>query len=532
MASFDNLPFEIFAEIFSYLDLNDLFNFRLVCKQMNQIVHNYRPKELNFVDSTDVWFYENRPIDLKSKLDSFKVFILNFSIFDISCLKHLKISLNGRNKFKHNLKFLSNFNMLNSLEICHLTCMDDCVDDALILPNLRSFYLNMYSSLSYPITIDTPNLQAFSIQVNSKDKIIIKHPSSIRYLQVAYDTNDNTQFVTQFTNLIHLVCKSSHLKSEIFSFFSRLNTLQVDNFSSYMHRFFDVDFDSVKQLLVYKIQNKIDNLNVYYRNILVSNYEQLEEVARQMGTCDHFYNYLKFYERLIDGIDTKEVKFANIITEEQTEIPIDFFVKFPNIQILSIGNHHGRRQSNIREDTLIDFVYQCKSLKSIRIFCQLPQLFYDRLPFVSNLTELEIKIPSTKKLTFTFLNNIRYLKNFITWSAMTEYEDLEWSNWPHLKLFEIKLNRKIIRIGKKVVNGQVFYNIYMCKKLGINYLTNFNANELAERLNFIKTRIFELKEAKAKEPKQPRRKKPKIDFEMLRRFLFVDNSSDESFDED
>ena len=116
----NNLAIELYFHIFEYLNIEDLFNLRLVCAKFESVLREFRIKELVFYQSNNSleyrrrWFYINQPISQNYLIKHLSLF--NSSIFDLSFLKYLKIDLlEGSCKFK--LKDLQKLNHLEDLGI-------------------------------------------------------------------------------------------------------------------------------------------------------------------------------------------------------------------------------------------------------------------------------------------------------------------------------------------------------------------------------------------------------------------------------
>ena len=122
----DNLPLELYHNIFSYADIYDLFNLRLLNKKFKLILSHYRIKELivfnpqsvfnlseqsrfpsqhrNFVRYKSVWFNSDRPKNFLNLVDESKAFLLknpaDSPLFSLKFLRRLKVDhFKGRSTF-------------------------------------------------------------------------------------------------------------------------------------------------------------------------------------------------------------------------------------------------------------------------------------------------------------------------------------------------------------------------------------------------------------------------------------------------
>lgn len=105
-----NLPDEIFKYyLFNYLDLNDVWNLRLVCKKFYFIVNMYRIEELCLI--------RQQPVKLQNRLDCSKQYDLLVHPSKILInLKYLKIDY----FYDIKLEVLNKYTKLQILEIMHL----------------------------------------------------------------------------------------------------------------------------------------------------------------------------------------------------------------------------------------------------------------------------------------------------------------------------------------------------------------------------------------------------------------------------
>jgi hypothetical protein len=405
----------IYEVILSYLNIRDLFNLSLVNKKFKLIVNNYEIKEIQilnlfeFANSNEKinvnYFYTNRSSDYKNLIyyqfinyRTNKIMnsssILNSSIFNFRSLKIIRI-LFRQNVFKKRKEDLDSdldLNLINKLgnqleylELINLHQTYLTNTTKLILPKLKVF-----SCFNFPVKSKNNNLQIIAPQLKALavcglDDWKIEYPQSIEHLKIKKITeeikllkclkvieientyhNDFNSYLSSFPNLKKIKYLSIKYQSELGSdkqIFSRLPLNKIKLFTNDIHQ---------TKLKDSRYFNKPKNIE-----IAIQNYDLIDLNS----------NYLKIidYNELMNLVDYK--------------IPIDFFQKFINIQEININ---GQIKN---EDNLIKFIYNCKNLFKLEFHnTSLGQEFYDKLPIISSIVELEIEEDKEKELNMEFIN--------------------------------------------------------------------------------------------------------------------------------
>ena len=248
----ESLPLELYSILFSYVDINDLFSLRLLNKNFNYIVSQYRIEELVVFDSwifkitrryfrrqarctgKSNWFFRNLPKNYLRLVDTTELFILkepaHSALFCLKFLKRLKVDYCIFRPFR--LKHVNHFNRLEQLEI---VIGNESDGDQLHLPNLQVLCIAVCSleeaalSIDAVLSIDAAKLVAvcfgrYDYHSTSPGNFEFKHPLSVTYLK----TGRYHSSILAFSNLQNLeISREAHFDPTVLSKFADLKELTV-----------------------------------------------------------------------------------------------------------------------------------------------------------------------------------------------------------------------------------------------------------------------------------------------------------------
>lgn len=445
----DNLPIEVYHfYLFSYLDIDDILDLRLISKNFYRIIKSYDIKELSFfrddlipiysIDRKN-WFTTTKSTKHKSRLAISKLFLLKKPSKNLLNLKYLTIK-----DFDHLLIKLEDLNKFTKLQILDLEEVDSCSNSFLRLPDLKALSMNINSRGFGNLLIDTPNLHSLSICHRNKDLKIMdiikfEHPLSIRYLQVSnYDNK-----LSIFKNLELL---------ELFKFYNYSN-LRMDDL---------LQFKNLKKLKIVAELLKVDKLKELFKSKnnleIVLDGVKIKEISKfddykkgkHNNHCD-FKFQINNYDDLEDNLEfVTYVNYNDLIRLLSNKQPSDLFNKYTNIQKIKI------KSKVENEKSLINFINNCFNLNYL-ITCEssLSQEFYDLLPEISSLFCLTIESEDIK-LNFEFVSKISYLTFFYADQDVLIDSNINFNNLKYLKQFQFQIENYKIALHK---NGNS-YSVY------------------------------------------------------------------------
>ena len=415
----DKLPLELFYHLFEYLDLDELFNLRLTCKEFNEMLKEFRIRELRFFDPNiktyDVikirkrnWFYSNQLVNPNNLINISKSFILNPTLFNVNHLKRLKIygfgnSINYKsdkycypdkdNDFKlvcsrFNLQTINKFNQLEHLEM-QLGVLVESIH--LELTNLKILKIYLPKNFDSFIEINAPILQALKLSLyqNAFELIKFCHPQSVQYLSI----NVYNSYFLIFKNITCLVSYFAHkLDSNVLSNYTRLNELH-----------FQADYENVLAKIVQ--QNLNNGLKIYMSGVRLVDGKIIDDVFKNNEESFLFKNYSNL-EDCLDFI--YKINYSKSMRLVNTLLP-DFFKKLNNIKEIYIDSKVND------QNNFIQFIEQCQNLTRIAINnSELNQLFYGNLPSICSIDRLCINEAKKVNLNFKFINRMFNLIDFDT----------------------------------------------------------------------------------------------------------------------
>ena len=491
----NNLPVEIYHNIFQFLNLNDLLNLRLVSKRIEFILKGYRIKELNIYNANErsaiqkkSWWFTNQSIE--HSIDTSKLLLMKSSLFNIK-LKRLRIILPGE-KLDFNIDLLlgeelSKFDQIEHLEISLHRINLKQRNIKFSLPNLKVLQMQLGQELRTCIELETPNLKAIGIKFvgdNSFGFIKFNYPLSIQHLNL---TLFNNEYLI-LKNLVYLVCDSTtNLNSKVIENYENLKELHYDYDPS---RRFEDSFVCAKQdLKIYKkgvllldggefIKSSSDSIRFSPDNLrlIMNNYSNSSPISDSLD-CMKMLEYAK----LIKFIKNKELIYS---------LPLDFFERF-NIEVIYVRNI-------IKDQNqLIQFVQKCKNLSYLNFQnTRLKQAFFDELPRVSSLNRLDINENKAFCLVnYNFIGRMFNLIKFETNKLLKLTEEINLNQLHRLKEFKYRTKNCAV-FFKKVARDHYFIPNYT--KYGlfhggmqfselINWSNNLNNESLEPKAKKMRT---------------------------------------------
>lgn len=396
------LPIELFHHIFGYLNLIDLANCKLVNKLFYENVNEFKIKELSCFPFTktwlsvrsywshnySIWFYINKPIKRNNLLlANYKCSILKTPSLNLNFLKYLSVLYCSNNEF--NLSDLMNFDRLEVLMI-DLANYENEKYTKLKLKKLIS--LRICPSDYVAIEIEAPMLEALYCLDLKNLKII--YPRTLKYLKtIEYSTE-----LSLYNNLECLTLVYSN----------GLNTFNSENFPKLTK--LQVILDDGADEMINLITNKKadENLKIYSNGIFVSNGSELID-SENFDLSVNLKNYDKSFP-VLEWIN--QIGYNELMNSNNQQIPADFFKKYCNIVGIKI---YGKV---INQNNLIQFIRNCKVLRELSIVdSELDQQFYDQLPTISLLDNLEISREHSESfidVKFDFILKMNHLMFFTT----------------------------------------------------------------------------------------------------------------------
>lgn len=461
----DKIPIEFYHNhLFSYLDIKDLSNLKLVSKNFKKIIESYDILELSVLDdfsnasSKENWFSTTKSTKLTNLVYSSISYVPKNSSNNFLNLRHLRINFYG----PINLKYLSTFIKLQILEVKAVILISP--NQLLNLPYLESLSLGFLNDFfeSACLTFDTFNLRNLAVYQDSSLNLInriiaFKNPLSICSLRLSkFDKN-----ALIFKNLECLELEYlDGLVTVDLEMFKKLNKLRI--FSCHEN------FDDLKNIF----QSKKNDLQVVLSGVKLNDVGKIEEY-KQCNSYKNIHNkmfcfQMDNYNDLEDDLNFIKVLNAELVCKLFHNLPADLFSKYTNIQELRI-------RSNVDEDQLICFIKKCSNLSHLKVFeSSISQEFYEQLPEISLLSFLQVNIKEVVDLNFEFIKRMPYLRYLITDQCLLISENLRSIG---IKKIRFKLNDQLIDITKF---GSDQFSVDNPKNFGLPDKKHFKLNKLIQ----------------------------------------------------
>lgn len=370
----DSLPIELKFFIFDHLNLRELLQLRLLCKEYESMIRNYRVRELVFeIESSwrTTWFYTNRLVVRQNMIPNSRLALLKgaWPVLDFSSLQQLRIDCLTDDDVV-SLEDLNQLGQLQHLEIF----LNECVEEknrTLCLPNLKTLALQLRNEPE--IKIVAPKLEHF-FQDSRLKSLEIKHPLSIRFLSCIgpYDPD-----IEQFKNLEHFrIAYASGLNSAILSALPKLKRLNID-LAPHEEIFI------LNELIREKTELKRNSLRLYYKEVELTKFVFRFDFDEQSDLVWQMKNY----SLLANQISSTTCIDYLALMRSVGVLPKDFFERFINIQEVTVCG------PVIYRNSFLNFIQNCKNLSRLELQqSHLDQSDYDRLPEVCSVFDLKIQI--------------------------------------------------------------------------------------------------------------------------------------------
>lgn len=475
----DSLPINIYHNhLFSYLDLDDIMNLRLLNQRFNLIVKSYEIEELSFLDHSidyyinhkykDNWFSTTKSTKRRNLIDSSKLSLLKNPSTNLLDLKFLRIL-----QFKSMPIKLKDLNIFTKLQILIIEMKHIHGSDHLKLPDLQAFSIMFISYGSVSLVIDTPNLRYLDIcdyDYNwrlSDNQIKFKHPSSLKYLKLSkYDES-----VSMFNNLEVLElynCFSFSLKIDVLFELNNLKKLCI----------IFQQTEKLDQLSMNKLKSVLkDGLDVVFNGVNIRCIDKFEEYYKHLDLDFQMNNYANLEDNLhfVNYIDSG----CQLFRLDNKLFP-DLFRKYTNIRKATI------KAAEVENwDRFVELFQNCPNLYYLETKDTFNQLFYDDLSTISSLSILIIsENDQNSMLNIDFVMNMPFLINLRTSQDVIISKNLNLDNLKYLKWFGFEIDNQEIKV-KKGSKGR--FIVRNCLSLGIPYQDSFNLKELIQLTNYLRS---------------------------------------------
>lgn len=460
------LPNDIFHfYIFEYLDLYDIWSFRLVCKKCYAISRSYnRIYELTFDTISHNWFDTTTSPRPENQFEISKLSMLSRPSSSILNLKYLLIQ--STEILKINLDDLNRFSKIEILKIGILSANSK---GKLDLPNLKSLTIQFLDYLKPGfVIVNTPNLQNLDIfktdELNLIDKKLkFKYPLSIKYLRINYyDTNMSSMFVNlECLEFCYANRPAADMMIDNLLKFNKLKILKFSNCA--------IQVVKLKDLF----RSKGTNLQLVISGVRINEISTIDELDEpilnyQLRNFDRLENDLNFIQILRNN------DLSLMLADNQ---PPNLFAKYNNIQNIIVNS---RIQDN---DRLIHLIRSSPNLCELDFYrSSLNQQFYDQLPVIKSLTNLKI-YEEDVKLNFQFILNMPYLRRFFTNKDVLIGKKLSLNYFKRLRLFKFQIKDKKFYI-EKIDRDR--YRIINYKSLDLPDHTYISHNKLSRWSNWLR----------------------------------------------
>lgn len=430
MATFDDLPPEMVCTVLRQLSLGELTADKRVCKRWNELISSGIKVSRLFVDkkrkrpSTGRKWYSNETnetVNEDLELCHPNLFALQCQTAILSRLKCLCINC----ELPHfDLNQLNSFDELRHLEINHLAGSFNL--KLLNLEVLSFSWINVEARLY----LECPNLQCLHYDEDSSvDLLEIRYPESVRTLNGSFHSNFLAR-LSKFTNVEHLKSRSHLVLSE--AVLLSLPKLKVLSYTDsvckllYSDGFALPQFgDQVKRILrtflAKKRQLRRFDLKVVLADIVLTeevvermdlsviNYSRISQFDSKMVSNEHLY--LSCYDDLDEGrTELFRDLHYDLLMEVVSEIPPDFFQRFPSISYLISGRRPIQDPQHL--GWLVNNLNGLRVLKLHSNNGNLTQEFYDELA-VPSLNSFELEETGKQvELDFGFIANFKHLTIF------------------------------------------------------------------------------------------------------------------------
>lgn len=481
--NFNSLPLELYHYLFDYLDLDDIYTFRLVNKKFYQIAKSYDIKELSFINHRsdyyiyyvykDNWFTTTRSTKRRYFFDFIKLSMLKNPTSNILNIKFLRI----RGSQPYSSFKIEDLNKFTKLQILMIDIANDCLkpfNGRLNFPELKALSIKFYHKESDVLVLNAPNLHSLDICEFSSNLSVINsaikfmQPWSITYLKIRkYEPN-----MTIFSNLEVLEffdCFDVNLEIENLFSLEKLKKLCVNSQEAGNANVRKTD--KLKQLVGKK------DLDMILNGVKIKSEDKIKEYqSNEKFSLDYQLNN---YDELEDDLN-----FVHYICIGNRIFGLDFnlfpnlFKKYTNIQkalITTIDIQDWNR--------FVYFIEKCPNLYLLEVNGSFEQEFYEKIPLVSSLSILTIYENGNKRLNVDFIMKMPFLIYLSSSGDILISENLNLDDLKYFKSFRFEVKEAEIKIQKSCKGKFVIKD---SERLGLPYQECLDVNELIKWTNYLR----------------------------------------------
>ena len=232
--------------------------------------------------------------------------------------------------------------------------------------------------------------------------IKIENPLTIEYLKIDHLRDFKDVFISSFEN-VKIIDIGKLYEPINLSPFSKLEKIKIQR----------VNWNGLESTYE-KINSCKNKIEFYYRDIRIFNHDQLMEIENNYKTIKKDKKLLNFYMQNYELIDKdtklfRSINYNQLISLVYDEIPNDLFLKFKNINVITID------KSIDNANNLIKFIFNCKNLYRLNfIDTSLDSDFYNQLPSITSIVHLKIIEHNNEiKIDLNFVKRFHYLEVLI-----------------------------------------------------------------------------------------------------------------------
>ena len=498
----DDLPDEMFCEIFKYLNPTALLNCRQTNRRWKSISDITRVRQViisNQIDEfRELWFHNvQRPINYMDAI-SFHTFRSSARLFNLkqNLLKlHIGYAF-GASHFSRSLDFdysiLNDFVNLQELDL--LLQRSQKVDQMLDLPNLKRFrlqFLQISASL-HRVHLIAPKLVLLNCNLSM---IIIQYPTSIKQCWTDGIRHSGFNYYFQLNAMENLECLRfsdpfvdyANLEG-VLSDFPKLKELHLNLSSGMTYSNREVMKDDLLNILREKLVLERDEFKLWLLGVELTNEEMIELFFLNKlgeGKLDYLSSEVdlafqtEHYVHLNGDLSAyQKANYNRLIDLVGGQIPADYLSKFAYIRYVQVNDQVTNPQH------LTWFLGRLNYLKSLNLTnTSLSQPFYDDLPAVCNLSDVFISESNPElSIDFNFILKFKLLEHFHTNRSYEQLFDLaisSFNNLKHLKLFEFNNDQDQVYISRNYESRKFYFNYKLnaCEFKRLN-LVNFRKTKL------------------------------------------------------
>lgn len=458
-----DLPCLVLHCLFEFLDFDDIFELKKVCKKFYFFIRKYEIKEISFVDYgyypfdyKTIWFTTAKPIKLRNQVGLKKLGLITNPPDTLLNVRFLRVK--GRNGIEgsfplnpmsFDFKYFKQFIKLQVLVLYSLKATTN--NNLLELPYLKALSIRLCLNDCDKLIIDAPNLNSLHMSFTDYEKIEFKHPLSIKFLRCYYFKRK----IMEFKNLEHLeLGKYKNFEIEDLFAFKNLKSIMANGYNNVK------TVGKLKSLYA----SKKKNVDMFLDGIKVKDISKFNEFEK-MG---RFKFQIKNYAELEGDLHyCKLICYESILNiSPNNQIPSYIYNKFINIQEIIVY------EKPENENDFLDLIKGCQNLFHMSLYAVFSQGFYDRLTAISFLTRLSLRC---KNIDFKFINKMTYLTYLEAFgSYILENGDVNLNDFKYLREVRIIYHTKILKLGR---------DNYTIHKSTIPIHKNLSFNELIKWIN-------------------------------------------------